>query len=129
VRTELMPPSRVEFGIDSEARDAELGFWLLPRARGRGAAARAIRLTVSWAFDELGLERVHGLTDIDNGAAQRVMEKAGFVRGGVLRGLERRPTGRLDFVSYSMLHTDEVKLEPSSAGRAHAPRSLFRQGR
>ena|SRR5437588_9747943 len=95
------------FGIDADTRDAELGFWLLPSARGHGIAARAIVLTVGWAF-ELGLERVHGLTDIDNRAAQRVMEKAGFVREGVLRGLERRPTGRVDFVSYSVLHTDEA---------------------
>jgi ribosomal-protein-alanine N-acetyltransferase len=98
------------FGIDADERDAELGFWLSPRARGRGVAARAIGLTVSWAFDELGLERVHGLTETDNAAAQRTMEKAGLVREGVLRGLERRPRGRVDFVSYSMLHTDEPSL-------------------
>jgi RimJ/RimL family protein N-acetyltransferase len=108
------------FGIDTEALDAELGFWLVPRARGRGLAACAIRLTVRRAFEELGLERVHGLTDIDNPAAQRVLEEAGFVREGVLRGLERRPTGRLDFVSYSMLHTDEVELEPGP-GDARKP--------
>ena len=98
---------RFEPRLDPDTRDAELGFWLLPSARGHGIAARAIVLTVGWAF-ELGLERVHGLTDIDNRAAQRVMEKAGFVREGVLRGLERRPTGRVDFVSYSVLHTDEA---------------------
>ncbi len=98
------------FHIDSEARDAELGFWLSPRARGRGLAARAIRLTVRWAFNELGLERVHGLTDVDNIAAQRVMTSVGFVREGVLRGLDRRPTGRVDVVSYSILHTDALEL-------------------
>ena len=95
------------FGIDPVERDAELGFWLSSRARGRGLAARAIGLTVRWAFAELGLERVNGLTETDNGAAQRAMENAGLVREGVLRGLEGRSTGRVDFVSYSVLQTDE----------------------
>jgi RimJ/RimL family protein N-acetyltransferase len=98
------------FGIDADERDAELGFWLSPRARGRGLAARAIGLTVGWAFAELGLERVHGLTETDNGAARRAMESAGLLREGVLRGLERRPTGRVDLVSYSILHTDRASL-------------------
>jgi hypothetical protein len=48
-------------------------------------AARAIGLTVGWAFAELGLERVHGLTETDNGAAQRAMASAGLLREGVWR--------------------------------------------
>jgi RimJ/RimL family protein N-acetyltransferase len=104
------------FRIDPEARSAELGFWLSPAGRGRGLAVRAIRLTLAWAFDEIGLERVQGLTDADNISSQRVMERAGFVREGVMRGLDRRPTGRVDAVSYSQLATDESrpKLTPAS---------------
>ncbi len=47
-----------------------------------------------WAFDELGLTRVQALTDVDNATAQQAMELIGFVREGILRGLDRRPAGR-----------------------------------
>jgi len=59
--------------------------------------------------EELGLERLQGLTDVDNLSAQRVMELAGFVREGILRGFDRCSTGRVDAVSYSRLNTDELR--------------------
>jgi RimJ/RimL family protein N-acetyltransferase len=37
------------------------------------------------------------------------MERAGFVREGVLRGFEKMPTERWDMVSFSMLHDDEQR--------------------
>lgn len=100
--------STILFHVDPDERSAELGFWLSPARRGGGLAARAIRLTVRWAFDELRLERIQGLTDTENEAAQQVMEHVGFVHEGTLRGAERRADGtRRDLVSYSALSTDE----------------------
>jgi RimJ/RimL family protein N-acetyltransferase len=101
------------FHVDRDNRSAELGFWLSPVSRGRGLAARAIGLTVRWAFDELGLERIQGLTDVENETSQRVMERVGFVREGTLRGAERRADGtRRDLVSYSALVTDHTNGGP-----------------
>ena len=97
------------FGVDWDQRSAEIGFWLSPAARGRGLAARAVALTVRWAFDDLALERVQGLTDIENEPAQQVMVRVGFYREGILRGLERRSQGRADMISYSLLSTDEIR--------------------
>jgi RimJ/RimL family protein N-acetyltransferase len=83
-----------------------LVFRFTPSAEGLGLAPRAIRLFASWLFEECGIERIFGLTDVDNGGAQRAMERAGMVREGVLRGYDRRPSGRADLVSYSVLSTD-----------------------
>ena len=94
------------FGCDASSTAAEIGFWLMPEARGRGLGTEAIRLTLSWAFDVLGMERINGLTDLANEAGQRSMERAGLRREGVLRGIGLTARGRKDMISYSVLSTD-----------------------
>jgi RimJ/RimL family protein N-acetyltransferase len=94
------------FNIDWGELTAEIGFWTAPWARRRGLSGCALHLTLALAFDHLGLERVFGLTGVENAAAQRSMERAGFQKEGILRGLERSADGRLDQVSYAILSTD-----------------------
>jgi RimJ/RimL family protein N-acetyltransferase len=93
------------FLADWEERKAELGFWLAAAARGRGAGTRAVRLLFDWAVEQ-GLERVQALCHVENEGAHAVLERAGFTREGVLRGLEAGPDGRVDQVSYARLSTD-----------------------
>jgi RimJ/RimL family protein N-acetyltransferase len=94
------------FNFDWDERAAELGFWIAPWARGRGLSEPALRLTVGFAFDHLGIERVYGLTAIDNVAAERAMERAGLQREGILRGVLKTSTGRLDQVCFGILASD-----------------------
>jgi RimJ/RimL family protein N-acetyltransferase len=94
------------FGFDHPNASAELGFWVAPDARGRGIAVAEVRLTCSWAFDELKLERIWAMTTPQNVAAQAAMERAGFTREGTLRGFERTEDGRWDLVSFGLLATD-----------------------
>lgn len=63
---------------------AELGYWLAPGARGRGLAARALRLVADWSFKE-GLLRLELFTHPDNGASGAVALRAGFEFEGVRR--------------------------------------------
>lgn len=81
-----------------------LGYWCAPEARGQGTTTRALRRLCRYALDDLHLERLDLVTDIQNVASQRVAEKAGFGREGVLRSHLRHPDGhRRDSVSYSLL--------------------------
>ena len=41
--------------INLERGSAALGYWLAPRARGRGVASCAVRLLAQWGFTKLGL--------------------------------------------------------------------------
>jgi RimJ/RimL family protein N-acetyltransferase len=86
---------------------AAVGYWLRPEARGRGAATVAVQLIARWAFNELGVQRLELTTAPENVASQRVAERAGFTREGVLRGLQAtKNNGRQDSVMFSLLPAD-----------------------
>jgi RimJ/RimL family protein N-acetyltransferase len=82
-----------------------VGYWLAPRARGHGYATTAVRLLAGWGFDHLGLGRLELVTHPDNVASQRVAERCGFVREGVLRShmLIRRSGQRRDSLIFGLL--------------------------
>ena len=81
-----------------------IGYWCAPEARGYGTTTRALRRLCRYALDELQLERLDLMTDVDNRASQRVAEKVGFQREGVLRSHLRYPGGhRRDSVFFSLL--------------------------
>jgi RimJ/RimL family protein N-acetyltransferase len=65
-------------------REGSIGFAVTPSARTRGVATRALRLLAAWAFAEGGVERLQLTTHSANVASQRVAEKAGFTRVGVV---------------------------------------------
>ena len=62
-----------------------LGYWVRTSATGNGVASRASRLVARFAFEELRLNRIEILAAVSNSASQRVAEKIGAVREGVLR--------------------------------------------
>ncbi|HEY5838866.1 MAG TPA: GNAT family protein [Pyrinomonadaceae bacterium] len=64
---------------------ANLGYWVRSSETGKGVASRAARLAAQFGFEQLGLHRIEILAAIPNLASQRVAERAGAVREGVLR--------------------------------------------
>lgn len=85
---------------------AEVGYWVKREARGRGAATRALRLVAGWAFEDGNLARFQLRAEPDNVASQRVAEKAGFLREGVLRAALAVKGDRRDVVMYSLVRGD-----------------------
>jgi RimJ/RimL family protein N-acetyltransferase len=85
---------------------AGVGYWLLPRARGKGLVTHALRLVVRWAFDDVGVKRISLLTDPRNTSSIGVAERVGFQREGVLRSWTDVNGERVDQVSLSLLPTD-----------------------
>jgi [ribosomal protein S5]-alanine N-acetyltransferase len=70
----------------SDATMGSVGYWLLPPARGHGLATRAVRLITEWAVADLGITHLRLLTEPANGRSQRVAERSGFRRIGILAG-------------------------------------------
>lgn len=65
---------------------AEVSYWVLPVARGRGVAPRALAAMTAWSLAELGLHRVWLRHSTRNPASCRVAERAGFAAEGTNRG-------------------------------------------
>jgi RimJ/RimL family protein N-acetyltransferase len=91
------------YDVDPTQGRAAVGFWLAPEARGRGVATHAIRLVAQWAFEGLGVARLELTCAPDNHASQRVAERCGFTREGVLRSHLPFKGGRRDTVLFSLL--------------------------
>jgi ribosomal-protein-serine acetyltransferase len=62
-----------------------LGYWVRTSAVGNGVASTGARLVAQFGFEQLGLHRIEILAAVPNVASQRVAEKVGAVREGVLR--------------------------------------------
>ncbi len=71
--------------IDRDANDAEIGYWTVPAARGRGVAALAVDAACRWGFGALPIDRIELCHAVENRASGRVAEKAGFTFEGRLR--------------------------------------------
>jgi ribosomal-protein-alanine N-acetyltransferase len=80
-----------------------VGYWVAPQARGRGVAARALSLLCGWAFEELDLARIEAQVEPENERSQRVLERVGFQREGLLRSYLVLAGERRDMLGYSLL--------------------------
>jgi len=92
--------------IQNQDRLANLGYWVHVDWCGRGAATRAARQVARFGFTELGLARLEIVVDIDNRPSQRVAEKLGAQREGVMRRRLWRHDQPRDAVLYSLLPED-----------------------
>lgn len=70
--------------ISRNHRFANLGYWVRTSATGRGVATTAVRQLTTFAFTKTELIRLEIVCAVGNKASQRVAEKAGAVREGVL---------------------------------------------
>ena len=70
---------------------ADLGYWLLRDARGRGLARETVELLVPWALDALGVEAIEAFVQPENRGSRRLLETCGFV----ITGSEWHEVGRI----------------------------------
>jgi len=61
-----------------DGREAEIGYWLGERYWSQGIMTSAVEAVTTYAFVDLGLERVYACVFPDNRASARVLEKAGY---------------------------------------------------
>lgn len=102
---------------EATATSAEVGYWLLPDARGSGVLPRALEAVVAHAFAPrtsagLGLTRLYAETDLDNHASQALLRGAGFRRWGEDRQAYTAADGRItDGAYFELLATDDREAQ------------------
>jgi RimJ/RimL family protein N-acetyltransferase len=103
--------------VDRRNECADIGYWVAREARGRGVASGAVVLLGAWLFQALELARLQVHTEVDNVASQRVAERAGFRREGVLRSYELTEGRPIAVVMFAALPGELISRTRSSATR------------
>jgi [ribosomal protein S5]-alanine N-acetyltransferase len=98
--------SMILHSFDERHRRCEVGFWLVPEARGRGLGSRAVALAVSWAFEALDMLRVEMTTTPDNEAVFALARRLGFTHEGMLRKRNVERGARVDVVWFGVLREE-----------------------
>jgi RimJ/RimL family protein N-acetyltransferase len=88
--------------LDAERGIIEIGYWLYREARGRGVATKVARALAEHAFT-LGVQRVAAYVNVGNLDSERVLERAGFTREGVIRSMPKPDGRRVDKTIFSLL--------------------------
>ncbi len=71
---------------DIKRRLAEIEYVVSEKAQGHGYITEALKKVFHFLLQDVGYYRIEGVCNIENEASARVMEKAGMVLEGVLRG-------------------------------------------
>ena len=75
----------LDLKVDANHNQAEIGYWLAEPYWGRGIITEAVQLLTRYAFESLGLIRVQAGVFSKNTSSMRVLEKAGYVKEGIMR--------------------------------------------
>lgn len=89
--------------ISKENKNAELYMYLYPKFQGLGLGFKSLKLLCGYGFENLNLHKIYLYTFALNTRANRMYEKAGFVREGFLREHTMKNGGLQDRYIYSLL--------------------------
>ncbi|XP_058753696.1 uncharacterized protein LOC131626877 [Vicia villosa] len=88
---------------------ANLGYAIGFKYWGQGIVTKGLKILLSKVFQEFhGLVRLQALTLVEGKASQRVLEKVGFHREGLLRKYVNHKGCIEDLYIFSFLSTDEI---------------------
>lgn len=76
-------------GGPDDSGEVEIGYALVPKARGFGLASEAVRLLVSWAAAQTGVRGIFALVNPGNAESERLLTGMNFKREGERGGLHR----------------------------------------
>ena len=85
---------------------ANLGYWVRTSATKKGIATATTILLADFGIKELNLKRIEIVVDVDNKASQRVAEKSGATREGILRNRLAQNGKPTDAVMFSLIPRD-----------------------
>ena len=88
---------------DIYRRTAESGYYLGYSYWGKGIMSEAVKQTCQYVFEHSDIERIFAAPFDYNPASQRVLEKCGFEREGILRKNGFKNGEFHDMIMYSLI--------------------------
>lgn len=89
--------------VKSQHRRSEIGFELSEEYWGKGIASEAFNTVIGYGFERMNLQRIEALVEPANISSQKLVEKHGFQREGLLRSYEFTCGKFDDLYMYSLL--------------------------
>jgi [ribosomal protein S5]-alanine N-acetyltransferase len=86
---------------DINRLSAEIGYWVGAVHCGKGIATTAVRALTTWSMAQLGFVQIFATPFVHNVASCRVLEKAGYLREGLMRKSAIKDGQVLDQVLYA----------------------------
>ena len=96
----------VFLGLGPGRGHCDLGYWLVPAARGRGLGTDAVRLVSRWVLTETDVHRLVAQVVPDNAASIALLRSLGFTEEGLLRSWLWIGDVPVDVVQFSLLRSD-----------------------
>ncbi len=93
--------------IDLSDHVAELGYWIVASARGKGIGTTGVRVITDYGFTTLGFRRIEAVVDVENLASRKLLDHAGYLLEGVMRNKSTRVDGsQKDMALYAQTQRD-----------------------
>lgn len=89
--------------INWASRKVEIGYWIGESFQGKGLVTKACRTLITYAFEELGLNKVEIRCATENIRSCAIPKRLGFTQEGILRDAEWLYDHFVDLVVYGML--------------------------
>ncbi|GIN42381.1 GNAT family N-acetyltransferase [Heyndrickxia oleronia] len=98
--------SCVFYNMVSEHYRTDIGFVLSKNFWGQGIAQEALKAAIKYGFEYLNINRIEAVIEPPNVASQKLVERLGFLREGLLRSYEYYRGKFDDLYMYSLLKSD-----------------------
>ena len=111
VEDEAIGSISLMLGEDIARQSAEVGYWIGRAFWGRGIVVEALRATTQYGFETLSLARVFAVPFATTLRSARVLEKAGYVKEGIMRHSAVKEGKLLDqllYATYRDVHFDRI---------------------
>lgn len=94
------------YDMASEHYRTDLGYVLNKDYWGQGIAQEAVKAAIKYGFENLNINRIQSVIEPPNLASQKLAERLGFLREGLLRDYEYFSGKFDDLYMYSFLKSD-----------------------
>ncbi len=93
--------------IDLSDHVAELGYWIVASARGKGIGRTGARVITDYGFTTLNFRRIEAVVDVENLASRKLLDSVGYLLEGVMRNKSTRADGsQKDMALYAQTQRD-----------------------
>lgn len=94
------------FSISEESRKAEMGYELNRKYWNRGIMTEALRTVMNFIFSQTDINRIEAFVEIPNTSSQKLLNKLGFTKEGILRQYELCRGELIDITIWGYLRND-----------------------